>query len=483
MNENDNNIKKELRRGVFYTAIGKYSSLIANFIVNMILSRILSPRDYGIVAALMVFMPFFLLLSELGVGPAIIQSRILNKFDLSSIFKVLTLFSLVLSAVFGFSGFFLVSFYHSTVYYGLAWAMAPILFFSIMAIVPMAIMQREQRFKELNLINFFAYTSGGLSGILAALSGLGYYALVFTNAVPAIMNFLWIYWKSDFHIKKGFSLQSYKKISSYSNNQLGFGLVNYFSRNLDNILVGRFLGPSALGFYNKSYQLLTYPNTVFTAVVTPVLQPVLANYIDDVNAVRESYLKIIRILFLVGIPLSLFLCLNSRLVILFIFGNQWQPAILPFRIFTFSIWIQIVISTTGSIFQAMNLPRLLLILGGVNTLITVSFIVIGIWLGNISTVALLVDLAYFINFFLTFSFLMKNALAGSMSQLFNQMWRPLISGVLPTLMDGLFLYLGVFASSVFLQTIASSVIFTSLWFASIFFTGDLKFIKRGLISD
>ncbi len=92
----------------------------------------------------------------------------------------------------------------------------------------------------------------------------------------------------------------------FSSNQFGFGLVNYFSRNLDNILVGKFFGAEALGNYGKSYQMLTYPNTILTNIITPVIQPILARHQDNVPLIRNVYSKVLRLLLLIGVPLSFF---------------------------------------------------------------------------------------------------------------------------------------------------------------------------------
>ncbi|WP_180368557.1 oligosaccharide flippase family protein, partial [Oenococcus oeni] len=83
-------IKKQLKTGVVFTAIGQYAGVVSNLLVSMVLSRILSPTDYGTLNIVLVFLPFFQMISELGVGPAIIQNRDLDDLDLSSLFKMLT---------------------------------------------------------------------------------------------------------------------------------------------------------------------------------------------------------------------------------------------------------------------------------------------------------------------------------------------------------------------------------------------------------
>ncbi|WP_180368384.1 oligosaccharide flippase family protein, partial [Oenococcus oeni] len=89
-------IKKQLKTGVVFTAIGQYAGVVSNLLVSMVLSRILSPTDYGTLNIVLVFLPFFQMISELGVGPAIIQNRDLDDLDLSSLFQMLTVVSLLI---------------------------------------------------------------------------------------------------------------------------------------------------------------------------------------------------------------------------------------------------------------------------------------------------------------------------------------------------------------------------------------------------
>ncbi len=475
-----NNIKRELKNGIFFTAIGKYVSYISNFIVQIFLSRILTPSDWGVAAAVLVIVPFFLLLSESGAGPAIIQNDFLSDFDLSSIFKILAAISFFASIIFGLCGWPISRFYNNKAFISLMWAFAPTLLFSILQVVPMAILNKKEEFKQVNLTNAIAFIVGGIIGVIAGFAGARYFALAFTNAIPALVNFLLMYRLSGFHMKKGFSLNSFKKILSFSVYQLSFQIVNYFPRNLDNLLAEKFLGKAPTGQYNKSYQLLTYPSQLFTAIVTPVLQPVLARRFGDVKIVKKAYLTVMRILFILGIPLSAYLSLNAKQIILVIFGNQWGPAVLPFQMLALTIWVQLVIATTGPIFQARNLTKLLFNLGLITAIITVGFIILGVSLGSIVYLAVGVTIGYLINFFITYFYLMRKALKGTLFELLKEMRKPIVSTVLPTILDLIFLQYFSYSSSIFWKNffilVLSSLIFLICWLISAYLDKDFKFL-------
>ncbi len=469
-------IKKQLKTGVLFTAIGQYAGVVSNLIVSMILSRLLSPSDYGTLNIVLVFLPFFQMISELGVGPAIIQNQSLNKEDLSSLFKMLTLASFAIGSFFGFFGFGLAWFYGKTIYIPIAWLLSINIVFSIMSVVPLAILTKNQRFKILNLSGLLSYFIGSIFGIISALEGLGVYALIVGSTVPAVLNFFFYLYFSHFQILSGYNKKSFSKIRHFSANQFGFGLVNYFSRNLDNIFVGKFFGAAALGNYGKSYQMLTYPNVMLTNVINPVIQPVLASHQDDVELIKNIYSKVLRLLFFFGIPLSSFLCLNASPLIGFLFGSQWSAAIPPFQFLSLAVWTQIIGSTIGSIFQARDKTKYLFRTGIISTLIIVSGIVLGIFLGNIARLAMVLSVVFVINFLFSFWMLAKYALNTSLLFVIKIMFKPLLLTIFPTVTLVLWLSFIKQPSSNFLQLVINSLIFGMIFLIEAWCSGEIKFI-------
>lgn len=99
-----------------------------------------------------------------------------------------------------------------------------------------------------------------------------------------------------FGAQSSFGFDGFRKIARYSGFQFAFNIINYFSRNLDNILIGKFMGNQNLGIYSQSYQLMMYPVANLTHVITPVLHPVLARFVDQPKIIFEEYLKVVNIL-------------------------------------------------------------------------------------------------------------------------------------------------------------------------------------------
>ncbi len=128
--------------------------------------------------------------------------------------------------------------------------------------------------------------------------------------------------------------------------------MNFFSRNLDSILVGRYFGPAFLGQYDKAYQLMRYPLMLTTFAVTPAIQPVLINYRDDKNLIIREHNKLSARLLAISIPITLFVAFNAKALVLTLFGTQWGDAAIYVKILALSIPVQAIMSSSGAFFQS-----------------------------------------------------------------------------------------------------------------------------------
>lgn len=418
-----------LKNGLFFTAIGKFSNMFIMLLVNAVLSRLLTPQDYGVVAIVQVFILFFQVLIEAGMGPAIIQNKSLDKKDIGILFNYSVIIAVFLSLIFGFFGQILAYIYDNSIYIKLSWLQAISIFFNGLNVVPSAILNKEKKFKIINLNQIISGTIGGIVGVSLALSGKGVYALIWSAISISIVFFFLNIRVSNIEFTKNIDVTVMKKILNFSLNQFSFNFINYFSRNSDNILIGKFMGPADLGNYNKAYQLLMLPNSLLLGVINPVLQPVLSDYQDDVIVIKNTYLKIFRFLALIGISLSVYLFLFSKEVIFFVFGNQWDLAVIPFKFLATTVWIQMTLSSTGAIFQSRNKAKELFTTGLLSALVLVSSIIIGILTKDLNKLAMYLTLGFYVNYILNFSRVMKLALDDNLITLMKELKIPFIIGI------------------------------------------------------
>ena len=159
------------------------------------------------------------------------------------------------------------------------------------------------------------------------------------------------------------------------------------------------MGMSDLGYYEKSYRLMMLPLQNITQVVTPVMHPIFSDFQDDKMKLATSYERIIRFLAFIELPLSVLLFFTAEEVTLIIFGNQWLPSVAVFRILALSVGIQIILSSSGSIFQAAGDTRSLFICGLFSSTLNVAGIVLGIfYFGTLTAIAGCIVTTFTINF-------------------------------------------------------------------------------------
>ena len=391
--------KKTLISGITYTAISKYCGILISLAIAGILARLLIPEDFGIVAIAMVIISFFGIFSDLGFSPAIIQNKDLTEDDLSGLFVFTVWLGILLSILFFFSASFIGTYYESNTLVHLCQILSLNLLFNTINIVPNALLYKNKEFKYLAIRSLIIQVFTGIIAILAAFSGAGLYALLINPVISSIVLLILSYRKYPQKLYFTSGIVPVRKIFSYSLFQFLFNLINYFSRNLDKLLIGKYLGMNPLGYYEKSYRLMMLPIQNITFVITPVLHPVLSDFQNDLRFLASSYERIIRTLAFLGFPLSIFLFFTAKELILLIFGDQWMPSVLVFQILSLSAGVQIVLSSSGSIFQAANDTKSLFICGLFSSITNVCGICIGIFIfKSLEVVAWCLCLTFVINF-------------------------------------------------------------------------------------
>lgn len=361
-------VKKDLISGVFFTAIAKYSGIIISLIISGVLARLLSPKEFGVVGVATVIINFFNILGDIGIGPAIIQRDNLTKDDIKSIHSFTSIVGITLAALFFCCSWLIAQFYNDASLTSVCQILSLSIFFNCFGIVPINLQYKSKNFRKIAIITLSIQILVGIVSIIFAILGGGVYALVsssvLSSAATSIIYNIFSRTSLTFQIHK----QSLLKIASFSIYQFLFNIINYFSRNLDKVLIGKFIGFSQLGYYEKSYRLMLMPLQNISFVITPVLLPVFSDIKNNITDLTKKYLKLLNILAYVAFPLGAMLYFCAKELILIIFGNQWVPSIIPFQILTFTVGMQILNSTAGTIYQAVDATKQLLNSGCIGAL-------------------------------------------------------------------------------------------------------------------
>ena len=425
------NLKQQLFSGVFYTALAKYSGIVISLVVAGVLARLLTPDDFGIVAIATVIIAFFSIFTDMGISPAIVQNKALTEKDLSDIFSFTLWMGAGLSVLFFAASWPIAAYYEGPILRTLCQLLCVNLFFASATIVPNALFFKNKEFKFIALRSFAVQVASGTAAVIAALNGAGLYALIISPILSSILLFIISLKRYPQHPAMTLGWGALRKIFSYSAYQFLFNVINYFSRNLDKLLIGKYMGMSELGYYEKSYRLMMLPLQNITQVVTPVMHPIFSDYQNDLNRLASAYERILRLLAFIGIPLSVLLFFTAEEVTLIIFGQQWLPSVPVFRILTLSVGVQIILSSSGSIFQAAGDTRSLFVCGVFSSVLNVTGMLLGIfWFGTLEAVAWCIVTTFCINFIQCYWQMYRVTLRRSMWTLLRQFTSPIIAGML-----------------------------------------------------
>lgn len=464
-----------LKKAAIINGAGKYSKILLQIIVEVILARLLTPHDYGIVAVVTVFTTFFTTLADMGLGAAIIQIKSLTKKDISDIYSFTVYLSVVLMIIFALLAYWIAAFYHNKVYIGIGQLLSIALLFNSLNMVPNGILNREKKFGTIAIRTIVVYVISVIITIGLAYFGWKYYALVAQAILVAVLTFIWNYITTRPKFNFKFSLKPLKRIASYSGFQFAFSLLNYFSRNLDNLLAGKFFGSTDLGYYNKSYNLMQYPVGNLTGILTPVLHPVLSDYQSQVNLMYKKYMRVVKLLSGVGIYAQTICIFAAPEIIGIMYGKQWQNSVIVFQLLGISIATQIINSSNGGLFQALGNTKLLFITGCINTTTTILAIIGGILIGKtIYTLAFWISISYILNFIVSFYFLIKFAFKKNILNFLKTMFPYICLGILMEIVTYIYPF---HISNLFSSLVIKSIYITLSFLLGLIITGQFRFFR------
>jgi teichuronic acid exporter len=398
-------------RSVLWTAVGKASNTLISLAVTAVLTRLLTPADFGVVAMVVVISGFLNIMAEAGVSTAVVQKRDLDERALSSLFwmglGVASLTAIVLAAS---SPLVALLFGEAKLTPVVALLSLGFVFLAL-GRIPNGLLERSFRFRELALIEVIsAVVSGGL-GVGMALAGAGYFALVCQALAAGACNAVLRLACAGFRPRLVLDRAVLLRVGAYSSGVTVFTAINYWARNLDKALIGRSLGAAELGFYGRAYALMLYPLEGITGVINPSLHPLFSAMQGDPERMTRAYLKIARLVATLAFPTMCVLSALAPEIVHTVWGRQWEPSVPVFAILCFVGTIQPIGSTFGFVFLATNRTRLLAIVGAVNSAIMMGGIALGVRYG-IRGVAIGYSLAYGLIFLPTMYIVVVRLLAG-----------------------------------------------------------------------
>jgi O-antigen/teichoic acid export membrane protein len=398
----DVSIDKKLIKSIFHSMTGRYLVYAMQLISMMVLARVFSPETFGVFAVIQVFSVFFALVSEMGFGPALVHEPTISKKMRDGIYSFTWILGICVSLLFYIASPLIAWFYENPLYHLIVIPVAISIIFNTAIIVPLAAFNREKKFISIARFESIAELVS-IAVVLISLKFLDpIWALSIKPLIVSLVKYMLIlYGSKNTQIgmpKFGSEIRHINKIFGFSKYQGGFNFLNYFSRNLDNILVGKYLGTISLGVYDKAYQLMRYPLLLLTFAMSPAIQPVMQELKNNTVEFERLHNKFTFYMSLIGFFVGFFVCALSDFIVLIILGDQWVEVVPLIQILSISIPIQIVMSSSGGFYQAAGRTDLLLTCGGFSFCINVIAISLGIYSSDLIVLCWFLILAFAISF-------------------------------------------------------------------------------------
>ncbi len=359
----------------------KFTSQLISLVFGIILARLLVPEDFGLVAMAMIVIGFATLLADVGLGAALIQKKNTTEQHFSSVFWLNNLIGLALAFMLFQLSPYIAIFYKQPDLEKMTMVLSLVFVISALAMVPKARLSKKLAFRELALVDLSGMILSGVVAISMANAGYGYWSLVVQKIVERIVTTLMVWlvgrWKPQF----SFSVTALRDLIGFSSSVFLTGTLRYTTLQVDKLLIGKFLGATSLGLYEKAYTMMLFPLQNISQVIGSVMFPALSQIQDDRARVRDIYQRVTRAISLITFPMmaGMFVVVDS--FVLSVLGEQWAGIIPIFKVFCVVGFFVSIATVTGAVYQSLGQAKLQLKVNLISQPIQIAGIIIGLMWG------------------------------------------------------------------------------------------------------
>lgn len=377
----DNMKENSAFKASLWSLIEKFSTQIVGFAIGIVLARLLTPNDYGIVGITTIFIALGNVFIDSGFANGLIRKKDRTEADLSTAF--------IFNVVVGVTAYFLLficspyiaKYFNEQILTTLLRVVGLIMLFNSLCVVPTAILTSKLAIKEQTFINLLSQIPAGLISIYLAYRGFGVYALgiqaVLSSMFKIPMLFVCVKWSPSLVFCK----QSFSYLWSFGSKLLAANLIGTFFEQVYSILIGKYIGKDDLGYFSKAQGLNQNVNSISTGVVQKVALPVLARYQSDKTILVVKFRDIMRLLVLVIASISAFLSFASNEIIVILWTDKWLDSAYLFKLLVIGAMFNPIGQLSLSLMQAVGNTALILKLELPKKIIYCVYLAIGFIFG------------------------------------------------------------------------------------------------------
>jgi len=370
-------------RGGAATMVAQGVKFFLEMASMVVLGRLLTPEDYGLIAMVITVTGFVTMFKDLGLSMATVQKATVNHDQISTLFWINVALSSGIVVITASLAPAIAWFYGEPRLTWITLVMASSFIFGGLTVQHQALLRRQMRFVSLAVIQVISLLISITAAIIAAWFGMGYWALVIMYLAETISFFIAVWvacrWCPGIPVRRS----GVREMLAFGGNVTGFNIIHYLFRNLDNILIGKFCGPLSLGLYSKAYKIMMLPLTQIRTPLNMVALPALSSLQKQPIRFSKYYAKLVSFIAFASMPLVAFLAVCSDNIIRLLLGNQWLGASLIFQVLALAAFIQPVTGTRGVVLLSLGQSGRYLKWGVLQSIFTAVSFIIGLRWGAI----------------------------------------------------------------------------------------------------
>ena len=390
--------------GVKWSAIGRFSTQGISFVISILLARILSPSDYGVIGMIGIFMAIAQTFIDSGFGSALIRKKDCTDKDYSTAFFFNIVVGIVSYLILFISAPFIADFFKTPILVDIVRVLSINLFLNSLTIVQTAKLTAAVDFKSQAKISLVAVIVSGVIGLIMAYHGYGVWSLVFQSVSMSIVRTISFWWVTKWKPQRTFSRDSFNYLFGFGSKILSASLLHTIYANLTTILIGKFYTPKDLGYYSRGESLASLPSTNLTSILQSVTYPILSKIQDDDERLIQAYRKYICVTSMVIFFGMCLLIAIAKPLILVLLSDKWTNSIIYLQVFCFAYMFDHICQLNLNVLYVKGRSDLVLKLEVIKKTISISMIVAAIPLGILAICiarALYTQIAVIINTYYT----------------------------------------------------------------------------------
>ena len=390
-------IRRKSVRGLFWSAAQSWGNQLVTLAVFIVLARLLSPANFGLVAMAKVFLSFVWIFLDQGLSMAIIQRRELEQSHLSTAFWANLAVGIALTGLAMLSAGLVAALFGEPELTAIVRWLSILFLLSSLNAVQQALLKRHFDYKLLAVRNLASVAVGGIVGVTMAMMGYGVWSLVGQQLANRVVQVLLLWTVSDWRPTFEFSTRHFRDLFNFGANIIGINFTEFFSRNADKFIIGQMLGPVALGYYTIAYKLLQTLTRLVTSVAGPVAFSSFSALQTEIERVRRVFYAATQLTALVTMPMFVGLAVIAPQVVVLVFGDQWEPSTPAVQILMFVGILESIYLYNANVMLSMGKPEWRLKLNVLNAIANVVGFLIAIRWGFVAVAAAYVIRAYLLS--------------------------------------------------------------------------------------